>query len=101
MGSAAREVSGTLPIIDIAPWLEDDYAAHRKGRLSASAAIHAACLDYGFFYLDISSLVKPDEPEELARLSHQFWALPQEEKEKISISNQDYARGARNANDTG
>lgn len=88
---AAVKAASTLPIIDIAPWIEGH---DHKGRLSTAAAIHAACLEYGFFYLDITSYVDPSEPEELSRLAHQFFDLPQEEKEIISLNNQDYARGA-------
>lgn len=87
---AAVKAASTLPIIDIAPWIEGH---DHKGRLSTAAAIHAACLEYGFFYLDITSYIDPSEPEELSRLAHQFFDLPQEEKDVISFSNQDYARG--------
>lgn len=86
----AVKAASTLPIIDIAPWIEGH---DHKGRLSAAAAIHAACLEFGFFYLDISSYVAPDEPEELSRLAHSFFDLPQEEKDIISLRNQDHARG--------
>jgi isopenicillin N synthase-like dioxygenase len=88
---AAVKAASTLPIIDIAPWIEGH---DHKGRLSTAAAIHAACLEYGFFYLDITSYLDPSEPQELSRLAHQFFDLPQEEKEIISLNNQDYARGA-------
>ncbi len=87
----AVKAASTLPIIDIAPWIEGH---DHKGRLSTAAAIHAACLEFGFFYLDISSYVAPDEPEELSRLAHSFFDLPQEEKDMISLRNQDHARGA-------
>lgn len=90
-GEAAVKAASTLPIIDIAPWIEGH---DPKGRLSTAAAIHAACLEFGFFYLDISSYVTPEEPEELSRLAREFFHLPQEEKEKISMRNQDHARGA-------
>ena len=95
--SAAININSTvlpkltsLPIIDIGPYLpgEDD-----AGRLSTSAAIHAACLEHGFFYLDISKYVDPSEPEELARLAREFFALPEGEKEKIALRNEDHARG--------
>lgn len=89
-GEFPVKVASTLPTINIAPWIEGH---DHKGRLSAAAAIHAACLDYGFFYLDVSSYVDPREPEELARLAHNFFSLPTEEKENISISKQDHARG--------
>ncbi len=90
-GDPSVKAASTLPTINIAPWIEGH---DPKGRLSTAAAIHAACLDYGFFYLDISSYIDPSEPEELARLAHEFFSLPQEEKDKISISKQDNARGA-------
>jgi isopenicillin N synthase-like dioxygenase len=83
-----------LPIINIAPWLSD-VDGHGIGRLSTSAALHAAVLEYGFFYLDISAYADPSEPEELIRLAREFFALPQEEKERIALRHQDGARGAR------
>ena len=80
----------SLPVINITPYLE---RGDKAGRLSVSAALHAACLEYGFFYLDISQYADPAEPAELTRLAREFFALPQEEKDKISLQNQDYARG--------
>lgn len=80
----------TLPIISVEPFLHPGHA----GRLSAAAALHAACSQVGFFYLDISSYVDKSEPEELTRLAREFFNLPQEEKDKISLSNEDNARGA-------
>lgn len=88
---AAVKAASTLPIIDIAPWIEGH---DHRGRLSTAAAIHAACLEFGFFYLNISSYLDPSEPEELSRLARRFFSLPQEEKDRISMSNQDHARGA-------
>lgn len=84
------KAASTLPIIDIAPWIEGH---DHKGRLSTAAAIHAACLDFGFFYLDVSAIFSQDEPEELSRLAREFFGQPQEEKDKISLNNQDGARG--------
>ncbi|KAF8270783.1 Clavaminate synthase-like protein [Lactarius quietus] len=84
------KAASALPIIHIAPWIEGH---DHKGRLSTAAAIHAACIEYGFFYLDVSSYVDPREPEELASLAREFFSLPTEEKDKISRSNQDDARG--------
>ncbi|EIM85793.1 Clavaminate synthase-like protein [Stereum hirsutum FP-91666 SS1] len=90
------KAASALPIIHIAPWLEDH---NHKGRLSTSAAIHAACLEYGFFYLDISSYIDPQEPEELARLARQFFSQPLEEKNKISLNREDHARGYARLNE--
>ena len=82
--------SHTLPIIDISPYLEG-HDPH--GRVATSAALHAACLDYGFFYLDISNYVDPSEPEELIRLARLFFDLPQDEKDNIALKKEDHARG--------
>lgn len=81
-----------LPIIDISPFLNDS-PSDAKARLEASAALHRACVEFGFFYLDIQAYVNPSEPEELARLGKEFFGLPQEEKDKLALKNQDYARG--------
>ncbi|KAH9854658.1 Clavaminate synthase-like protein [Lenzites betulinus] len=91
MGDSAFDAPklASLPIISIEPFLTPN--AH--GRLSAAAALHAACSEYGFFYLDISSYADPSEPEELIRLAREFFARPQQEKDEISIANQDNARG--------
>lgn len=90
-GEAAIKTASTLPVIDIAAWVNGH---DHKRRLSTAAAIHAACLEFGFFYLDITSFVAPEEPEELVRLAREFFALPQDKKDKISLNNQDRARGA-------
>ena len=92
-GENPAEATSTLPIIDITPWV-NRHDHKDSDRLSTAAAIHDACLEYGFFYLDITSFVAPEEPEELSRLAHQFFGLPQEEKEMISLDKQDRARGA-------
>jgi len=55
--------------------------------------LHSACLQFGFFYLDISAYIDPAVPEELATLARRFFASSQEEKDKLSLSNQDHARG--------
>jgi isopenicillin N synthase-like dioxygenase len=80
-----------LPIIDIAPYVEAKRDLTKC--MATSDALHSACVEYGFFYLDISQYIDPSEPEELTRLAREFFALPQEEKDKIRLENQDYARG--------
>lgn len=87
----------TLPVIDIAPFLhpeDEHFRGNNGGRAATAAALHAACLTYGFFYLDISSFAEDDETEELASLARTFFHLPQEEKDKIALANQDGARGS-------
>lgn len=83
---------GRLPIIDIAPLLNSDPCDADK-RAAIASALHSACVEYGFFYLNLQAYVDPSEPEELARLAKQFFALPEEEKDKLSLKNQDSARG--------
>ncbi|KAJ7175853.1 hypothetical protein C8R46DRAFT_890706 [Mycena filopes] len=91
-------MSLSLPIIDIAPYLA---ATHDVGaRKATSAALHSACAEFGFFYLDLSKYIDPAVPQELEALARQFFALPQEEKDKLSLSNQDNARGYSNENVT-
>ena len=80
----------TLPVIHIAPYLT---SSDGHGRLSTSAALHAACKEFGFFYLDLTGFATPEEMEELGRLAREFFALPEEEKNKIHLKFQDNARG--------
>ncbi|KAJ7134614.1 Clavaminate synthase-like protein [Mycena epipterygia] len=82
-----------LPIIDIAPYLKSDRPVDIAARKATSEALHSACLNFGFFYLTISEFVDPAIPEELATLAREFFSLPQAEKDKLSLSNQDNARG--------
>jgi isopenicillin N synthase-like dioxygenase len=81
----------SLPIIDIAPLLDGGHDTEL--RASTSAALHAACIQYGFFYLDISAYVNSSETEQLTELARSFFALPQEEKDKLALKNEDNARG--------
>ncbi|KAF5338932.1 hypothetical protein D9611_008716 [Ephemerocybe angulata] len=87
-----------LPIIDVAPFLNDNPEDAEK-RVAASAALHRACVEYGFFYLNLDAYVERSEPEELARLAKEFFGLPQEEKDKIALKNQDHARGYARLNE--
>jgi isopenicillin N synthase-like dioxygenase len=80
----------TLPIIDIAPYLS---VGNGKERAAMSAALHSACIEFGFFYLDLRKFVDMSEPDELTRLARAFFALPQEQKDSIAMKNEDHARG--------
>ncbi|KAG8862389.1 hypothetical protein FRB96_001457 [Tulasnella sp. 330] len=91
---SSLNMNPSLPIISIAPYVNKTTSSDSDRKATASA-LHAACRDYGFFYLDISSFAQPDEVEELLRLAREFFALPQTEKDKISIRNQDQARGGK------
>ncbi|TFK40646.1 Clavaminate synthase-like protein [Crucibulum laeve] len=83
----------TLPIIDIAPFLTRESQQDEDKRAAASSALYDACVNYGFFYLNIAAFVDPSEPEELTKLAREFFALPQEEKDKLALRNEDHARG--------
>ncbi|KAL0578636.1 hypothetical protein V5O48_003379 [Marasmius crinis-equi] len=83
-----------LPIISITPYLVNDQSPSiAERRAATSAAIHDACLNYGFFYLDISAFADPRETEELASLAREFFALPQEVKDRLGLKNEDNVRG--------
>lgn len=85
----------TLPVISIKPYLYPAVNVESKElRRQVSAALHDACVQYGFFYLDISSYVDQSETNELTRLAREFFSLPQAEKDKISLKNEDHARGS-------
>lgn len=83
-----------LPIISIAPYLSPaSDATSAELRRQTSAALHDACINYGFFYLDISSFVSVTETDELTSLAREFYALPQGEKDRLALKNEDHARG--------
>ncbi|KAJ3879957.1 Clavaminate synthase-like protein [Lentinula edodes] len=83
----------SLPIIDITPYFLQPSPEVEIQRATVSAAVHAACRDFGFFYLDISAISDPREPEELTELARRFFHSSQEDKDKLALSNQDHARG--------
>lgn len=85
--------SPSLPVIDISPWLNANVVGRNGGRQETSAALHAACLTYGFFYLDISSYVDAGETDDLVSLARQFFSLPEDIKDKYALRNEDGARG--------
>ncbi|KAG9092369.1 hypothetical protein FRC07_011681, partial [Ceratobasidium sp. 392] len=82
----------TLPIIDISPYLPNR-PIDSKARAATASALHAACRDFGFFYLDISGFVDKARTDRLAELAHRFFGLSGEVKERLHIQNQDLARG--------
>ena len=86
-------VPAKLPIIDIAPFLPSSPKEVQDKRAGTAKALHFACVEFGFFYLDLRAYVDPSEPEELAKLAKEFFSLPQAEKDKLALSNQDSARG--------
>ncbi|KAJ8080588.1 hypothetical protein AAF712_003034 [Marasmius tenuissimus] len=94
MHSPSQPSTPTLPIINITPYLVNDQSPSiTERRVATSAAIHDACLNFGFFYLDISAFVDPREADELASLAREFFALPQDVKDRIALKNEDNVRG--------
>ncbi|KIL67882.1 hypothetical protein M378DRAFT_159086 [Amanita muscaria Koide BX008] len=88
----------SLPIIDISPYLSEKLEDIAQ-RQAVSVQLHTACVEYGFFYLNISSYVDPHEPEELTALAREFFLSPEEEKDKIALRREDYARGYARLNE--
>ena len=66
-----------LPIIDISPWVRpasEGHRGHNGGRWSTAAALHAACLTYGFFYLDLSGCGRSkEEGKEKGGKEEEIW----------------------------
>jgi isopenicillin N synthase-like dioxygenase len=85
-----------LPIIPIAPFLPANKCldSNNNDGLNAARALHAACRDYGFFYLNLEGFVTKEETNELTRLARAFFSSSQEIKDSISLKNSDRARGA-------
>lgn len=70
----------SIPVIDISPFWKGDKSAMAE----SAKAIHKACLDHGFFYIENHG-VSESLQTELERLSHAFFALPESEKLKIRM----------------
>ncbi|KAL6252465.1 hypothetical protein RBB50_000184 [Rhinocladiella similis] len=80
-----------LPVIDIAPYL--DLGSTPAQRAVTAKAVDNACREYGFFYL-VGHGIDENLRQEMLRLGHEFFSLPQAEKEQISIFNSmDRVRG--------
>ncbi|KAJ3195250.1 hypothetical protein HK101_000712 [Irineochytrium annulatum] len=89
-------MTASLPIIDVSP-----FVAEMEGRADADTArakaavaveIDKACREYGFFYLKGHG-IPMELYESVKTKSRDFFQLPQEEKEKISITKSDLSRG--------
>ncbi|CAE6383943.1 unnamed protein product [Rhizoctonia solani] len=83
----------TLPIIDVSSYVPNHPNNTPELRQQTAKALHAACRDFGFFYLNIASLVEEAQTNEIAELGHQFFKLKQDVKDTLHIQNQDLARG--------
>jgi isopenicillin N synthase-like dioxygenase len=74
-----RAALARLPVIDLSPFLA---SGSRAERLRVAAALRAACIDIGFFYL-IGHGIAQAELDELVAWGHRFFDLPIEEKMKV------------------
>lgn len=85
--SAGRlDITMSLPIVDISPYLADDFVYPPTAKqLACSAAIHQACLDFGFFYITGLGIPRQDF-DDILELSKQFFDLPVDVKEALSIA---------------
>ncbi|CAG8535823.1 1849_t:CDS:2 [Ambispora leptoticha] len=81
----------SLPIVDISPFTGAKPVSH-EAKLETARAIHAACRDFGFFYLKGHNIPQ-DVYETALRLGHEFFKLEETEKAKLGIANEDFARG--------
>lgn len=93
-GRIAKELRGKrlpfkeIPIVDFAPFLEGT----EEGRQKVAADIRHACLHAGFFYLKNHGVAE-EEVSSIFETAHKFFALPQDEKEKASITMSRHNRG--------
>ncbi|CAG7732945.1 unnamed protein product [Allacma fusca] len=69
----------TIPIIDISPLLQNT-----PDKFKVAQGMHEACKNYGFFYITGHG-IDPRLEENLENQSRQFFSLPLEEKQKISM----------------
>src|ERR1043165_5919607 len=78
-----------IPIIDISAFTTGSNSQAEK--LKVAKQIYDACRNVGFFYL-IGHNVPQEIIDRVLKLGHEFFHLPEEEKIKYSIANEDYAR---------
>lgn len=93
---SADHSSRTLPVIDLSSYLDasPNNDALPAAQARTAAAIHEACLHYGFFYITgLDSVVSADEMDQVLAEARAFFQRPEEEKERIRIKKGDGARG--------
>ncbi|CAG8696592.1 9356_t:CDS:10 [Acaulospora morrowiae] len=85
----------TLPIIDISAFTtspKNNDKIRRELKIKTAQKIHEACRDVGFFYLTGHN-VPQEICEQVLKLANEFFHLEDAEKMKLSILNEDMARG--------
>jgi len=81
---AKKELSQSIPVIDIAPLL--DPSASSSDRKKVATSIGTACREFGFFYVTNHN-VPMSMPEDLMTMAREFFSRPLKEKMKISMRN--------------
>lgn len=74
--------SASIPVIDISALREEEENSSALNWIAK--AINAACYEHGFFYISGHG-VSEELQARIEKLSHEFFALPEEEKMKISM----------------
>ncbi len=83
-----------LPIISIQPYLPSLAHLHnQEDRLQSAEAIHKACREVGFFFLDVQGFLEKDEMDEVLNLGREFFDSSQKEKDRIGLEMSDGVRG--------
>lgn len=77
-----------LPVIDISPLYQDGAA----GWHTVAQHIDQACREWGFFYIK-GHPISPERIEQLLNIAKTFFALPDEEKLRIDITQTRHHRG--------
>jgi isopenicillin N synthase-like dioxygenase len=78
----SRHARDTLPVIDIAPFLNGGSAAERA---AVARELRRVCIDIGFFYLTGHGMSAAELDEALTR-GRDFFRLPLAEKEKLRFN---------------
>jgi isopenicillin N synthase-like dioxygenase len=86
-----RRAVTRLPVIDLAPFVENRGFAERR---AAATALRQACIDIGFFYLEGHGIPE-QEFDDVIAMGHRFFALPLAEKMKLHSNNSPARLGYR------
>jgi len=79
---SARQALNALPVIDIAPFLNNGSAAERA---AVARELRRVCIDIGFFYL-VGHGISEAELDEALERGRDFFRLPLAEKEKLRFN---------------
>jgi isopenicillin N synthase-like dioxygenase len=69
-----------IPIVDLSPW----YQGNADEQKNVAGEVVSACCTSGFFYV-LNHLVPPQLLTSVFKLAHNFFALPVQQKEKVSF----------------